>query len=223
MNKSDLKLFQQAISDGFSSRVDRIADAYNDEVKCSPRHSVAMRTIIYGKIGEKRRLTPRAKWIIAILVSAAIILTSCALAIVYHEKVQEFWESISDSYVSLTYSDKSDKPEAIETEYAMTYIPSGYTCTDTLTTPQNIKHVYENSEGKKLIIGQMVSATTVVIDGDDRYKTTLTLNGTEIYYSTSKGWHYYLWYMSDYIFDLTSELELTNEDVARIINGIHEK
>ena len=49
MDKSNLELFKQAISEGLSEKFDSVADSYTDEIICSEKHKLAMRTIVYGK------------------------------------------------------------------------------------------------------------------------------------------------------------------------------
>ena len=47
MDKSNLELFKQAISDGLSKKFDSVVNSYTDEIVCSEQHNLAMRTIVY--------------------------------------------------------------------------------------------------------------------------------------------------------------------------------
>jgi hypothetical protein len=79
MNKSDLELFKQALSEGLSESFDSVVDGYTGEIVCSKRHELAMRTIVYGKTSERRILSPKERRIIAILIAVALMLTGKAV------------------------------------------------------------------------------------------------------------------------------------------------
>ena len=107
MDKSNLELFKQAISEGLANRFDSVVNSYTDEIVCSEKHNMAMRTIVYGKADAKRVWSPKMKRIIAILVAAALVLTSCG--IIFRNEIREIFEEV---FVKLSYSDGETNGEA---------------------------------------------------------------------------------------------------------------
>ena len=83
MDKSNLELFKQAVNEAVSNKFDSMADSCTEEIVCSEKHKLAIRTIIYGETKAKRVWSPKMKRIIAILVAAALLLTSCGILFGY--------------------------------------------------------------------------------------------------------------------------------------------
>ena len=109
MDRTNLELFKQAIRDGICKRCDSIAAECAGEITCSDGHSLAMRTIVYGKIEKARSLSPRARQIIAILVAAALLLTGCG--IIFRNEIREVFD---DLFVSLYFTNDDETPKTIE-------------------------------------------------------------------------------------------------------------
>ena len=221
MNESNLTLFKQALCEGLSNRIDHLMSECNEEVHCSRRHTIAMRTIVYGKIGEKRTITPKTRWIIAILVSAAIILTSCA--IVYRDRIIRIIKYIPDYVMGLTYSEEDSKGALIETAYELTYVPEGYVLTESISSPSIVKYVFVSAKGEKIHFVQKPIQGTVLFIDEENLNIILTHNECDIYYSVTNEQHSYLWNDGKYIINLLSDIKLTNEAVMSIIDGIKVK
>lgn len=221
MNESNLTLFKQALCEGLSNRIDHLMSECNEEVHCSKRHKIAMRTIIYGKIGEKRTITPKTRWIIAILVSAAIILTSCAIA--YRDKIIRIIKYIPDYVMGLTYSEEGSTGALIETAYELTYVPEGYVLTESISSPSIVKYVLVSAKGEKIHFVQKPIQGTVLFIDEENLNIILTHNECDIYYSVTNEQHSYLWNDGKYIINLLSDIKLTNEAVMSIIDGIKVK
>ena len=109
MDKSNLELFKQAISDGLSKKLDSVVNSYADEIVCSEKHRLAMRTIVYGKAEAKRTWPSRMKYIIAIIVAAALLLTSCA--VIFRNEIREVVDEFFAKYV---YSGDETGTDTIE-------------------------------------------------------------------------------------------------------------
>ena len=120
MDKSNLELFKQAISEGLSQKFDSVVNSCTDEIVCSEKHNIAMRTIVYGKTDTKRTWSPKMKRIIAILIAAALLLTSCG--IIFRNEIREMFEEF---FVKLTYSEENNSNNPIEEVYHLEYLPEG--------------------------------------------------------------------------------------------------
>ena len=116
LDKSSLELFKRAIEEGLSNKFDSIADSYTEDIVCSEKHKLAMRTIVYGKLesakGKKQRRL-KSKHIIAIIVAAALLLTSCG--IIFRHKIREIFR---EYYVSLNYGEDASYGDIIEDVYS---------------------------------------------------------------------------------------------------------
>lgn len=221
MNESNLTLFKQALCEGLSNRIDHLMSECNEKAHCSRRHTIAMRTIVYGKIGEKRTITPRMRWIIAILVSAAIILTSCAIA--YRDQILRIIKYIPDYVMGLTYSEEDSKGALIETAYELTYVPEGYVLTESTSSPSIVKYVFVSAKDEKIRFVQKPIQGTVLFIDEENLNIILTHNECDIYYSVTNEQHSYLWNDGKYIINLLSDVKLTNDTIMSIIDGIKVK
>ena len=121
MDKGNLELFKQAISEGLSEKLDSVVNSYTDEIVCSEKHRLAMRTIVYGKAETKRTWSPKKRRIIAILVAAALLLTSCA--VIFRNEICEI---VGEFFAKYVYSGDETGMETIEEVYELTYLPEGY-------------------------------------------------------------------------------------------------
>lgn len=222
MNESNLTLFKQALCEGLSNRIDHLMSECNEKAHCSKRHKIAMRTIVYGKIGEKRTITPKMRWIIAILVSAAIILTSCA--IVYRDRIIRIIKYIPDYVMGLTYSEEDSKGRTIETVYELTYVPDGYVLTKSNIQSLMVQYVFTDSNENQISFQQsIIDNASTYIDQKNAYNEFLSIDEYKVYYSTTQNKHFYIWNDGKYTLLIQSNLKLTNKDVLSIINGIKTK
>ena len=135
MDKSNLELFKQALNEAVSNKFDKMADECTEEIVYSEKHKLAMRTIVYGKADTKRVWSPKMKRIIAILIAAALLLTSCG--IIFRNEIREIFK---DFFVSLTYETDDMSEDMIEEVYTLSYVPEGYTLEKESATSQIKKH-----------------------------------------------------------------------------------
>ena len=104
MDKTNLELFKQALTEAVSNKFDNIAANCTEEIACSEKHNLAMRAIVYGKTDTKRVWSPRMKRIIAILVAAALLLTSCG--IIFRICIRCSFHSKNTSHIRVRHSDE---------------------------------------------------------------------------------------------------------------------
>lgn len=216
MDKSNLELFKQAISEGLSEKFDSVVDSCTEEIVCSDRHKLAMRTIIYGKADTKKALSPKMKRIIAILVAAALLLTSCG--IIFRNEIREV---IEEFFVKLTYSGDEMGSDTIEEVYELTYLPEGYILDTENISYTATKFKYINSENNYIYFEQhTINRSEFAVDSESGYSQIKEIEEYDVYYRFAGKYHYYIWSNNKYIFHLTSDQELTNEDIELIIHGI---
>ena len=145
MDKSNLELFKQALNEAVSNKFDKMSDECTEEIVYSERHKLAMRTIVYGKADTKRVWSPKMKRIIAILIAAALLLTSCG--IIFRNEIREIFK---DFFVSLTYENDDTSEDMIEEILVLTYVPEGYKLEKESITTVRVRYEYENEDGEIL-------------------------------------------------------------------------
>ena len=215
MDKSNLELFKQAISDGLSKKFDSVVNSYTDEIVCSEQHNFAMRTMVYGKADAKRTWSPKMKRVVAILVAAALLLTSCG--IIFRNEIREVFEEF---FVKLTYSDDVTSGNIIEQIYELTYLPEGYHLIEKQERPLNIKWKYSNETNDMIKFEQHVlEGSEFAVDSESGYSQIKEIKEYDVYYRLTDKYHYYIWHKSKYSFIVNSTAPLSNEQIVLIIEG----
>ena len=215
----NLELFKQAISEGLSNKFDNIANNCTEEIVCSEKHKLAMRTIVSGKIDAKRTPSPKARRIIAILVAAALLLTSCG--IIFRDQIREIFE---DLFVKVTYKDDLTEGEIIEEVYTLTYVPEGYELEEEKITPLRVNYNYSNKNGDTICFEQrIITNSNFVIDSEYGYSKIAQIEKFELYYRINDKYHIYVWRDENYSMNLKSSVQLSNEEIVLIIEGITTK
>lgn len=219
MNKSDLELFKQAINEGLSKRFDRLADSYDGEIVYSESHNLTMRTIVYGKVSKWRSLSPKKREIIAILVAAALLLTSCA--VIFRNELREM---IDNFFVVITYSEKDDNSTIITEKYELTFLPEGFYLEQSNFNEMNVRHRYKNKDGEVIVFDQYtINSTILSFDSESGYNIINQIESYSIYFKATKENYFYIWNNSEYLFSIKSEIELTSNELVAIIEGIKVK
>lgn len=219
MDKSDLELFKQAISEGLSEKFYSIVNSYTGEIVCSERHMLAMRTIVYGKADTKRVWSPKMKRIVAILIAAALLLTSCG--IIFRNEIREVFE---DFFLKLTYSEDNYSNNAIEEVYHLGYLPEGYDLEKEVITPVCVQYKYKNENGIYFWFEQKpIDGTDFYVDNEDGYSHIKEIEDYEVYYRYTDKNHVYVWNDGKCSMKLKSTCQLSIEDINLMLDGLTTK
>lgn len=218
MEKNNLDLFKQALSEGLSNKFDSVANTCAYEIACSEKHELAMKTIMYGKTSTKKAWSPRMKKIIAILIAAALLLTSCG--IIFRHEIRDIIEDVSDFFIKLTYSGNENEGMFIEEVYELSYVPEGYFLKDTHISHLIVRYVFCNDNNEILFEQGVLDGTTIYIDNEEGYKHIFNVANFEVYYKSTNQKHNYYWNDGKYLMNITSSSELTNDEITSIILGI---
>ena len=219
MNNENLELFRAAIKEGLSNRVEETARRCGDDISYSERHSLAMRTIIYGKYQRQRALSPRMRRIIAILVAAALLLTSCGIA--FRNEIQEIFNEL---FIVLNYGKDGEEGKDIDHVYVLDYLPNGYTLEVEEITSSFVRYVYSNEQDQVISFVQMpINNSEIVIDKENGYSELVEVNGFSLYCRYEQNVHYYAWVNTDYVFTLYCDCGVSESEIFSIIEGITAK
>ena len=215
MDKSNLELFKQAISDGLSKKFDSVVNSYTDEIVCSEQHNFAMRTMVYGKADAKRTWSPKMKRVVAILIAAALLLTSCA--VIFRNEIREIFEEL---FVKLTYSDSEDG-KVIEDVYELEYLPEGYYLSIENIRPVGAQYEFKNENGDYIWFEQKsIDGTDFYLDSESGYSQISEIQDYEVYYRNVNSTHIYVWNDGKYSMNLRSNKGLSNKEIISILHGI---
>lgn len=215
MDKRDLELFKQAISEGLSEKLDSVVNNCTEKIVCSDRHELAMRTIVYGKADTKRTWSPRARRLIAILIAAALLLTSCA--VIFRDEIREI---INEFFVQLTYPN-AEEGETIEEVYELSYLPQGYYFEKEVITPVCVKYKFINENGDYIWFEQRISnGSDFTIDSESGYSKIVDIDKFDVYYRYAETYHSYIWNDGKHALSLRSNHDISPQEIELIIRGI---
>ena len=216
MNKKDLELFKQAIDEGISNRFDKLAAACTEEIVCSERHNLAMQAIVYGKIDTKRTWSPRMKRVVAVLVAAALLLTSCG--IIFRDEIREVFEEL---FVKLSFNNSDESQQIIEDVYMLGYVPDGYVINNETKGFSIIQYGYINNDNNILVFEQsVITNAEFVVNSEQSKSEVINILNVDIYHRYTNENHYYIWRDNKYVMNLSLEYEISIDELTRIVEGI---
>lgn len=216
MDKSNLELFKQALNEAVSNKFDKMADECTEEIVYSEKHKLAMRTIIYGKADAKRVWSPKMRRIIAILIAVALLLTSCG--IIFRNEIREVFEEF---FVKLTYDGDDESAESIKDVYCLGYVPEGYVLKRDTTTKICVQYKYINQNGDFISFEQRaINLSEFYIDIEQGYSQINEIENHYIYYRLANGYHCYVWNCEDYSIKMKCSIQLSNDEIVKIIEGL---
>lgn len=216
MDKDKLELFKQAIRDGVSNRFDKMAAECSEEIAYSDRHMLAMQTIVYGKASKERSMSPRMRRIIAILIAAALLLTSCG--IIFRNEIREIFE---DFFVMVTYREDRSQGNEIEYVYQLSYVPEGYYLESETITLLCTQYKYKNNQGDYLRFEQrLLDSSDFYVDNEEGYSRINEITDYAVYYRYTNKNHLYVWNDSKHSMCIKSTAKLSASEILSILNGI---
>ena len=219
MDKSNLELFKQAISEGLSQKFDSVVNDYTEEIVYSEKHNIAMRAIVYGKTDAKRTWSPRMKRVIAILVAAVLLLTSCG--IIFRNEIREIFEEIHDFFVAVTYTEDNSNNTVIDGVYELGYLPEGYSLSMKNIRPIGVQYEFKNENGDFIWFEQkLIDGTNFVVDNEDGYSQINEIPNYEIYFRYANENYVYVWNDNKYSMLIRSNLKLSNSELILILQGL---
>ena len=171
-----------------------------------------------------------AKWkrTVAACITVCILLSGAMSVKAIREPVIEFIEYCYEEFTRFVFgendSSELDVPETIETEYAPTYIPEGYTKTSSESHLQVSSITYENSNQEKIVFMQTIALNTErIFDTETEDYQKLMVDGLEIYYLVDDTHGHYQWIENNYLFSLEFTGNISQEEVLKIIDSLDEK
>lgn len=219
MDKTNEELFKQAINEALTNKFQRMADACDEEIVCSRHHRKAMRAIISGKTPRK----PLSTKMIAILVAAAILLLA-GCAIIYRDEIRGFIIDIKELFVNVDFSEGENNSQKIEEIYELSYVPEGYDLKEQKINCMRVQYIFTNADNRSIrFIQQTLDASTFSVDSEHSDTILIEIEEYTVYYRIAGNMHYYLWNDGKYALKINSALELSDNELLLIINGLKVK
>lgn len=214
-----MELFSRAISEGLSNKIDCIANQCEDEIACSERHNIAMRAILFGKAETSRRYELKIKYVIAILVAFALLITSCG--VVFRSEIREMFEAL---FVSLSYEGDAEQHKIINEIYKLGYLPYGYHLVEERVSSLSVYYKFENSNEEFFVFEQhTLYGSNLIIDNESGHSKIDEINDYEIYYRYTSNSHIYVRNIGEYSIKIKSSIAFSNEEIVLILKGIEIK
>ena len=217
MNKTNLELFKQALDEAVSNQFDKLAAQCDEEIICSEKHKLAMRAIVYGKTETAQTLSPKMKRLIAILVAASLLLTGCA--IIFRNEIREVFEEF---FVSLTYSG-DEETLIIQEVYSLGYVPEGYVLEKETIAAQYVRYRFSNQVDFFYFEQRPITNSDYYIDSESGYSQINEIEEYKIYYRLVDNLHCYVWRDNNYSIKMKTSVQLSNEELILILDGISVK
>ena len=222
MSAQNLELFKKALTEALYSKYeDEIKESADESAVCSPAHYNKLRKLGIN-VKEQRSCKISRRSLVAILVATALLLVGCT-AYVYRDKICDFIETVYEDYILVTYdSDKAnDSEKIIEDPYILSYIPEGYELIEESKTSIWAYYKWQNDGDNEITFFQTtLDGTNFRLDVEQGYTVILYCDNYVIYFRKIEESYHYIWSDGKYALNLMSYVELSNEEISKIIDGI---
>jgi hypothetical protein len=162
------------------------------------------------------------KRVVAILIAAALLLTSCG--IIFRNEIREIFEDVCDFFVAITYTEKGSDGEIIEEIYELGYLPEGYYLSIENIRPVGAQYEFKNENGDYIWFEQkLIDGTNFVVDNEDGYSHIKEIDTYEVYYRYTDKNHVYVWNDGKYSMKLETSVTLPPQVISNIIISISKK
>ena len=220
VRKEDRELLRQAL-------VEVLAEKYNDELAVAPEitgwsdsHQKAMERIIRQVAVEERKKAHR-RWLVAILVAAALLLTACA-AYVHRGEIRAFVEKVYDTYIHVAYheGDEAEDNKKLEEFYTLGYVPEGYELVEQITTRFVNQYRWANDAGEYLIFEQHdLAGVNYMVNSEFGEIRVVTCGEYEVY-GQAAGAATYVWNDGRYAYKIKSSVAISDDALNEMVNGL---
>ena len=216
MTNKDNQWLVEAISEGLVLKYEDEMSTIEKHPRCSKRHYEKMSEILGFKVKAPRRITK--KGMAAILLAAALLLTGCA---VFRNEIRDFFVEIYETFVKVTFDKEQDEILNISDAYKLSFMLEGYTQTDEKITPSMVRYKYMNAEEHIITFEQIpLDGSNYRLDANHGDYIFMTIGEYRILYKYTDQKYLYIWNDGKYAMSLHSDVALTEDDIANILDGI---
>ena len=224
MEQNDRMLLRQALTQAFTEKFEEELAGCGMTAACSEEHTQRMEAMIRRQARSQRRKTV-GKWVAAILVAAALLLTAITVG-AHYKGIKAFFEKIYEDCIHLTFDDGEQAPEdeGLAVRYTLGYVPEGYALKREIQGFSSSHLEWGDEEGEYLVFEQqIISGSEFFVDGETGTSTILICGEYKIYCREhgANGCSY-IWNDGVYAYVLDSSVVLSEENLTRMIQNIQE-
>ncbi len=226
MMETGKEKFSRAMIDAYAEKYrEGLAVSASESGDFSRAHAHRMSSILGSRIKyvpDKRTKFKRA--VAAALIAAALLLAGCT-AIVYRDKIGDFFTTVYETYIKGSFAEEEvTNNEVIEEYYTLSYVPEGYELVEETRSVLNARCVWTNDKEISIIFTQTpIDSIKYTIDGEHGITNILTYGQFTIYCRTIDNTGYYIWNNEKYAFSIYSDTEINEDEIIKIIDNITAK
>ncbi len=214
----DRALFGQICRETLTARYEAELKACKGKVKCSSQHYKRVSEIL-GIEAKPHGITSRR--VIALIVAAALLLLTACAAYIYREELRGLFVEKTNDRDKIYATDEPPKNDALIQEvYTLTYVPEGFELIRKEKDASIVSYEWVNNEGKYILYTQLNQNTPLIIDKGRYYVIKVSEYENEIYYSFNENLYVYVWNDGKYNNRISSQIELSEFEFLKIIEGI---
>ena len=220
VNQADRDLFRLALTEAFVRNFDRELENCPFSAECSEEHVRKMEAIIAGAVRVEQS-KKRRKWIVALLVAAALLFTACTVY-AYRGEIREFIETVYEKHIRMTYYDVDQQLHTgnITEYYTLGYVPEGYMLESEYygTCISRIRWI--NEQGQYIILEQhILDGSNFSIDSEYGQTSVVLCEGIEVYCLITDI-SCYTWNDGKYVYKISSSEQRSNDELTSLISGL---
>ena len=220
VNQADRDLFRQALKEAFIRKFDRELENCPFSADCSEEHVSKMEAIVENSARAEDR-KKRRKWIVALLVAAALLMTACTVY-AYRGEIREFVEKVYDEHIRVTYYDADQHLQTgnITEYYTLGYVPEGYELVSEECFLFTNKAKWMNQQGNYIVFEQRIpDGSNYYMDSEYGQISIVIIEDCEVYCMISDI-SFYTWNDGTYIYQIRSTDKISDDDLAQMISEV---
>ena len=191
----------------------------------SEKYLAAREELLSMHLGEAQRIWTPKRAVAAILVAIFLLAVTACAAI---EPIREFFIEVFDEYIRVETenpeapgADEEIYPETIETAYAITNIPGGFTIIDDTRSPESTMTLWMNEEASVIIFQQNpIEGNNIKLDGDNAEYGEIVIEGRTVFKHYSDGMYVLMWKEHGYLFSISCSDTIPWETIVDMVTGL---
>ena len=196
-----------------------------EDARCSNEHFEKVSKIIGVNVSKTREYKKMSKrTVVALILAAALLLSSCIAVYAYRNEIRGFVEKIYEKYIAVSFEDGNnlqDNNSEISKVYTLSYLPDGYIVTNEKITPLSTFYELENNDGLAMTFTQKNPRNAQFwLDVEHGESVEIATENFDIYCRAIDDSYHYIWNDGEYAMLLTSDVELPQEELLQIIEGV---
>ena len=219
MNRSELDLIKKALLDIEKYEVERLESFPHIDTANYPEYDRHIEMIIASEERSSKVISPRK--IIAILVAAALLLSTAITVFAYREPIFKFFEEIFEAFTRFSLIDNEPDPELIqEGVYLPTYLPEGFEQTSFMEKESLIQTAWIEETDRIILKQRILYNNNITLDTEKVDYEIINVNDTVFYYYLKNNNHQLLWSNSKYSFTLWCTTGISREEALKIAQSL---